>query len=100
FHFEPPSLVQIIQSPRRRAQAALAAARGRARLGAFEVDRQIDPGRELDRQIARFGALENPVDVAEINGLGGSEIDYKGEPRRDFDRQIGGVWTLLGFVSP
>src|SRR5215471_17887924 len=34
------------------------------RLGAFEVDRQIDPGRELDRQIARFGALENPVDVA------------------------------------
>src|SRR6516164_7980753 len=34
------------------------------RLGGLEIDRQLDPGRELDRQIARLGALENPVDVA------------------------------------
>src|SRR5438445_9571231 len=34
------------------------------RLGGLEVDRQLDPGRELDRQIVGLGALENPVDVA------------------------------------
>src|SRR5215510_3872665 len=34
------------------------------RLAGLEIDRQLDPGRELDRQIARLSALENPVDVA------------------------------------
>src|SRR5215471_1588802 len=48
------------------------------RLGGFEVDRQLDPGRELDRQIARLGALQNPVDVAGPTPIALSLVDAVG----------------------
>src|SRR5215472_4406254 len=48
------------------------------RLGCLEIDRQLDPGRELDRQISGLGALENPVDIAGPTPIALSLVDAVG----------------------
>src|SRR5262249_38812161 len=44
----------------------------------LEIDGQLDPGRELDRQICGLGALENPVDVAGPTPIALSLVDAVG----------------------